>query len=543
MLASSLYVPPVTGTAPEPVDTAAAPAEWEPLARLRAHVIGHVGDDGAVRDRCGSRVLESCLLLYLLRAEGIFEDTQRGIVEYLETHRADPPESGAYDPEVAAVEQTLVSALLGESGASRVPLEAIDRYRHFTSPRKRFMFHTLFTELSVADSDVPFDLAAVRYDSYATWVNLEMCALKIMRAHQQGEPGAVTDADRTYLLHHLATGSDRSVFEADIFAHAVGLLGLRRIDPASPMIRSGLEALLRCQNPDGGFPFIAGWEPFGTAVCGLALAHSGADPAVVTSMAEYLVRTRSDDGGWAFAPRVRQSDADCTPYCLELLRATNDERFDTAIRATERYLLELVNSDGGFGTYRYGDDSEVGVTGSAVSALEPLRHNDATSGNGRDHAAILDGAVRYLLHKQQTDGTFERGWSASEANAMFRALFAFRHYRSGPPDELRESVESAAGAALRYFRRTQNPDGGWGQRPGDRSDVLSTSYSLLALTCCDTDPAVVRKGTDWLVAQQHRDGGFSSRPDSAGPRPFPHDLPVLADGFALLALAYTGGRG
>ncbi len=124
---------------------------------------------------------------------------------------------------------------------------------------------------------------------------------------------------------------------------------------------------------------------------------------------------------------------------------------------------------------------------------------------------------------------------------MFRALFALRHYEDEPPEPLRASVEAAVGASMRGLAAAQNTDGGWGQVAGAASDVLSTSYSLLALTAgADTAP-VQAGGLRYLIAQQQGDGGFTSIPDSAGPRPIPHDLPVLADTFALLALSRTLG--
>lgn len=528
MLKSSRHLPDLRNSRLEPD---AVRLGQECRIRLRAHLIGHVDSDGAVRDRCGSRGLESALMLHLLREEDAYPGTQRGISGYL-ADRREALGAGQGDKEVAALEMALIDSLLG-GGAwdGQTALGLFDGFKHFTSPRKRFMFHTLLTEVGAATSDVRFDLESVRYDVYATWVNLEMCALKILRALQQGQPELASAADRDYLMTQLATGSVRSVWEADVFAHLVALLAARRLAPGSPLVRDGIEYLLRCQNPDGGFPFIAGWETFVTAVAGLALAEAGADRELLGCMGEFVALHQGPDGGWPYATRVRQSDADCSPYCLEFLRAAGPTRFEGEIAGAEAYLVSLVNPDGGFGTYRRGDDSEVGVTGSAVSALAPAR--------GR-HAEVLDGAVRYLLGRQRPDGTFERGWSLSEANAVFRALFALRHYPAGAPDDLRAPVDRAAGASLGYLVSAQNADGGWGQRAGAPSDVLSTSYSLLAASCCGPDSAAVLPGgLAYLLAQQQGDGGFTSIPDSAGPRPLPHDVPVLADAFTLLALDHV----
>lgn len=57
---------------------------------------------------------------------------------------------------------------------------------------------------------------------------------------------------------------------------------------------------------------------------------------------------------------------------------------------------------------------------------------------------------------------------------------------------------------------TQNPDGGWGQRPGMPSDPISTAYALLATRRWRTTPGH-REGIGHLLARQQRDGGSSPR--------------------------------
>jgi squalene-hopene/tetraprenyl-beta-curcumene cyclase len=494
---------------------------------LTAHVIGSVSDDGAVRDRCRSRVLESALAVHLLRVERSAPraaESARGYLRECRRRLADD------DSPVARFEKALVHGALGEPAGSAGAMGFLDDFEHFTSPRKRFMFRVLLTELGVlsAAPEPDPDIAEFGYDEYATWVNLEMCAFRVLSAFQRGRPSDVTDDDRRFLHETMASGSDRAIFEADVFAHLIGLLALRRTHPDSPLLSAGVDAVLRAQNPDGGFPFIVGWEPFLTAVAGLGLHGVGAPAEVCNAMAGYLTRHQGPDGGWPFAPRVRQSDADCTPFCLEFVRAVDPRRFAGAVTRAEAYLARLVNGDGGFATYFHGDTAEVGVTGSAVAAL---------AGNP-EFAAVRTAAIRHLVHRQRADGTFERGWSLSEANAMMRAFLAFGRHDPVSDRGLAGEIAVAVKIGTNRLVATQATDGGWGQHPGLPSDELSTCFSLICLASSSEDDAV-RAGVEYLLARQGADGGFSSLPDSAGPRPLPHDAPSLADGYALIALNHV----
>jgi squalene-hopene/tetraprenyl-beta-curcumene cyclase len=56
-------------------------------AALAGYVKARVGPDGAVRDRCRSRIFESALMLRLLRLERIYPEVQVRIVQYLDIER------------------------------------------------------------------------------------------------------------------------------------------------------------------------------------------------------------------------------------------------------------------------------------------------------------------------------------------------------------------------------------------------------------------------------------------------------------------------
>jgi hypothetical protein len=103
-------------------------------SRASAHLGSLVAADGALHGRCSSRVLESMLLLSLLRKTRRHPHVQDALVRYLRT-----AQSAAADP----FSHALAAAATGpDLSAGASPLRFLDGFDHFTAARKRFMFRT-----------------------------------------------------------------------------------------------------------------------------------------------------------------------------------------------------------------------------------------------------------------------------------------------------------------------------------------------------------------------------------------------------------------
>lgn len=500
--------------------------------RVAASLSSAVGVDGAVRRPCAGRTLESALLLVLLRERGTHPEQVRELGGYLATSQA----------QATGFDTALAQAVLHgrRLDGDVVGGELLAGFDHFSIARKRLLFDV---HLAVAGA-VPFRPSMLRPvrtrggegDNSVTWIEMIMLSVRVLVADGLGRAGEITDREQQRLLELL--GSSRApVWENYTAAHLLALLAVQRFAPSHPLVETGVEGVLACRNPDGGVPPMANLDVFHTGPAGLALARAGADRALLHRMCDYLIGQQMPDGGWAFGEDMRHSDVDASSYAAACLAAVDPERHHEALVRAGGYFRGIVGPDGGFPTYVKGDPSEVGMTAGAVSAL---------AWDGTGHRDLLDGAARWLLDAQHEDGTFERSWSLSEANTIWRAMWALHSMPEPTRTSLKARIADASAASYQFLVRAQNADGGWGYRPGDASDTASTCYALLALAAMGRRPqedAVVRAGLAHLLARQGPDGTFTALPDQVAPRPLLFDSPVFTDIWVLLALTGSSDSG
>ena len=488
--------------------------------RLRDRLVARVGPDGAVRDPCRSRVLETALTLALLDRTGREPAARGRLAAYLAAHRDSPD----------ALDRLLARAALSGPTATTGPLGVEDfvaRAPDFTGPRKRALLHAVLLLLGAAPTARLPDREPLSHQGLHPWARVQVTAVAAILAHAYGETAAIQRPDLDLLRSTQRAGT---VWEGNLLIHLSVLHALAPLPGQHRLVSQGIRTALEHQRADGGLPFICDEDTWLTATAGVAL-HAAAAPApAVDAVARRLARTQRPGGGWSFTDTARLADVDCTSVAVEVLHLASPGTHRTPIRHALGALHRLRGEDGGFPTYLAGAPSEAGMTAAAINAL-------STQDPGRD--ATADTALGYLASQQRPDGSFPPDWSSSRLHTVFRAsLAASRHPGRTTPGGPAQRVVRRAVALV---ENSQNADGGWGQQDGDTSDPLSTAYALITLSTQST-PGPAARGAAYLLAQQRPDGSIPSLPDSIGPRPFGFAVPALADVFALLALGHLTRR-
>ncbi|MFI9586342.1 prenyltransferase/squalene oxidase repeat-containing protein [Streptomyces sp. NPDC052236] len=486
--------------------------------RLLAHLLNRVGADGAVRDACRSRVLESALTLALLgRCGHGHRDARERIVRFLERNG----QSG--DLMDSAVAAAALGRGTGYPAHHQALEEIVSRVPDFAGARKRALVHSIFTVLGAATAHDPSAPSAFGVRALHPWAAVQAVAVKAILGKEAGRT-PVADKDVALLA---STQRPGAVWEGNLFIHLSVLHALVDVPGLENLVADGLRTALIHQREDGGMPFVTDTDTWGTVTAGLALCVAGAPRRVLHRIARHLLHVQHENGGWSYSDQAQLADTDCTTVAIEFLHRLDADAYRGPIRRGLDALIAVRGEDGGFPTYGSGTPSEACMTAAAISAL---------STQGRRHEHLLQPALRFLADCQRPDGSFPPGWSSSRLHTPFRAHLAHQH--------VRQSAATLHGMSERItglVRDSQNADGGFGQQEGTPSDAISTGYALIVLAG-QFDPAPAVRATAYLLAQQRPDGSITSVPDMLGPRPFPYHVPLLTDAFTLIALGHLTRR-
>jgi squalene-hopene/tetraprenyl-beta-curcumene cyclase len=205
-------------------------------------------------------------------------------------------------------------------------------------------------------------------------------------------------------------------------------------------------------------------------------------------------------GGWAFQyENPYYPDLDDTAAVALALDRFDSARYRRAIDRAAEWVIGMQSRNGGWASF------------DADNTHYYLNHIPFA-----DHGALLDPPT-------------------ADVTARCLGFLAQIGYPSDDP---------APSAAIEHLRREQEPDGSWFGRWGTNY-IYGTWSVLAALNAAGIEPASaeVRRAVDWLLTNQHRDGGWGESGDSYYPGAPHGDAPYSTasqTAWALLGLMAAG---
>lgn len=488
------------------------------IAEMRSEMIQRVQQrlnaDGAVRDPCASRILESALAIRLMEAAGGFSVPLARARTFLAEQQG---AAGSFDQAFAAAGRDVTNN-------SDFVNEVVSKVPDFLARRKRAQVEAYGLILGYR-LEIVWDPGLFTLDGLHSWAQVQVIAAKVITAHAADRIELISDEDVRLLLEAQQTAD---VWEGIVLIHLIVLHALRRLPNTHHTVQVGIAKLLKHQRPDGGFPFVIDTDIWSTATAGIALWSAGAPVGMLTRISGHLARKQLPGGGWSYSGAAHQTDVDDTSVAVQFLHALNPTTYHPIIARGIQSIKAVARPDGGFPTYVSHGPSEACMTAACADAL---------SIHGRRNAKLISRALTFLTTQQDVDGSFPVSWSISQLHGIFRILLAVR--RNAEIADWR--VLCMADRAMSYVLRAQNDDGGWGLEPGKPSAVVSTAYGLIC-ACYQEDPAPARRATAYLLDACRDRAHIISPPDTIGPRPFVFAVPVLADIFSLLAVGHLMRR-
>ena len=313
-----------------------------------------------------------------------------------------------------------------------------------------------------------------------------------------------------------------------------------------------------------------------TAINMIALAESGIDskhPALTRAarwLSEKEVRIRGDwvhknphpeASGWAFEfNNIYYPDTDDTAMVLMAMRLVKPEdpaRLQALFDRALPWQLSFQCKDGGWGAF----DRE--VTKKWLEDIPFADHNamlDPTCSDltGRTlellgyigynrRASVVQHALTQIRTTQEHDGSWYGRWGV---NYLYGTWQVLRGLRAIGENMRQDWIVRAKN----WLESCQNEDGGWGETCASYDDpslkgkgpstASQSAWALMGLIACaqspeELDRKSIRRGIDWLIGTQNRDGSWSE-PETTGtgfPKVFYLRYDMYRNNWPLLALA------
>ncbi|KUL48331.1 squalene-hopene cyclase [Streptomyces sp. NRRL F-4489] len=322
---------------------------------------------------------------------------------------------------------------------------------------------------------------------------------------------------------------------------ALHLLGY---DLDHPVLREGLASLDRFAvwREDGARMIEACQSPvWDTCLATIALADAGvpADHPQLVKAADWMLGEQIDrpgdwsvrrpqlpPGGWAFEfHNDNYPDIDDTAevvLALRRVRHPDPQRVADAIGRAVRWNAGMQSRDGAWGAFDADNTSpfpnrlpfcDFGEVIDPPSADVTAHVVEMLAEVGKAHDPRTRRGVAWLLAEQEPSGAWFGRWGTNYVYGTGSVLPAL--VAAGLP-----ASHPAIRRAVDWLERVQNDDGGWGEDQRSYQDKekwagrgastpSQTAWALMALLAAgERDSEAVRRGVEWLVANQRPDGSW-----------------------------------
>lgn len=317
-------------------------------------------------------------------------------------------------------------------------------------------------------------------------------------------------------------GPNGGIEECQLMAGFV-FMGLEMAGPGvgDDIQRGCVSYLLETRRADGSWPTDRDLEIAVTGYAIHALAEFGdvsSEPRLEPTR-DWLLSTQwrkpydplgQPAGGWSWAVPSGWPESEDTAVVLTSLALLGMTRADPSVRLGVRWLLRQQNRNGSWAEWIPGasqlfDGPCPGVTAHVVMAL---RRREVHDGSGR----ALSRALRYFAKSQAPDGSFSSLWFRDRTHGTAKVLEAYA--------DIGRPRDPVAARARRWLLDSQRSDGGWPGKaeepPPDGGTAEETAWALYSLLRAGqpADDEQITRAVRWLADHQNVDGTW--KPSAVG---------------------------